>query len=185
MLQYILFMNGLAIWVKENNFNDKFDRLFLVKYLMQCFQFSYRYKLNIWDVGGQSSLRSYWRNYFECTDGLIWVVDSADGTRLRDCHQELRKLLLEEVRGSVLMHLHKTFFFFFFLKNKLLYCLLFTLSVNVLLWSLQRLAGATLLVLANKQDIPEALNSEQIRDVSCSAMLPIVLWYLLASYFLL
>ena len=56
-----------------------------------------RYKLNIWDVGGQSSLRSYWRNYFECTDGLIWVVDSADGTRLRDCHAELRKLLMEEV----------------------------------------------------------------------------------------
>ncbi|WAR20026.1 ARL2-like protein [Mya arenaria] len=31
------------------------------------------YKLNIWDVGGQKSLRSYWRNYFESTDGLIWV----------------------------------------------------------------------------------------------------------------
>ena len=24
-----------------------------------------RYKLNIWDVGGQKTLRSYWRNYFE------------------------------------------------------------------------------------------------------------------------
>ena len=35
------------------------------------------YNLNIWDVGGQKSLRSYWRNYFETTDGLIWVVDSA------------------------------------------------------------------------------------------------------------
>ena len=27
------------------------------------------YKLNIWDIGGQTSLRSYWRNYFEQTDG--------------------------------------------------------------------------------------------------------------------
>jgi GTPase SAR1 family protein len=36
-----------------------------------------RYKLNIWDVGGQKTLRPYWRNYFEKTDGLIWVVDSA------------------------------------------------------------------------------------------------------------
>ena len=27
-------------------------------------------------------LRSYWRNYFEATDGLIWVVDSADTRRL-------------------------------------------------------------------------------------------------------
>lgn len=24
-----------------------------------------RYKLNIWDVGGQKTIRSYWRNYFE------------------------------------------------------------------------------------------------------------------------
>eukprot|EP00116_Pleurobrachia_bachei_P014988 sb/3475250/ len=39
------------------------------------------FKLNIWDVGGQKSLRSYWKNYFETTDGLIWVVDSADKRR--------------------------------------------------------------------------------------------------------
>lgn len=31
------------------------------------------YKLNVWDVGGQQTIRSYWRNYFEQTDGLIWV----------------------------------------------------------------------------------------------------------------
>ncbi len=56
-----------------------------------------RFKLNIWDVGGQKSLRSYWRNYFESTDGLVWVVDSADKLRLDDCKQELSALLLEEV----------------------------------------------------------------------------------------
>jgi len=56
-----------------------------------------RFKLNVWDVGGQKSLRSYWRNYFESTDGLIWVVDSADRMRLHDCKQELEKLLVEEV----------------------------------------------------------------------------------------
>lgn len=56
-----------------------------------------RFKLNIWDVGGQKSLRSYWRNYFESTDGLVWVVDSADRLRLEDCKKELSALLLEEV----------------------------------------------------------------------------------------
>lgn len=61
---------------------------------------SCRYKLNIWDVGGQKSLRSYWRNYFESTDGLVWVVDSADRLRLEDCRQELSALLLEEVRHT-------------------------------------------------------------------------------------
>ena len=41
-------------------------------------RYGFRYRLNIWDVGGQKTLRSYWRNYFEATDGLVWVVDSAD-----------------------------------------------------------------------------------------------------------
>ena len=66
---------------------------------------THRFKLNIWDVGGQKSLRSYWRNYFESTDGLIWVVDSADRRRLADCKEELKGLLLEEVphvyQGSI------------------------------------------------------------------------------------
>ena len=58
---------------------------------------THRFKSNIWDVGGQKSLRSYWRNYFESTDGLIWVVDSVDRRRLADCKEELKGLLLEEV----------------------------------------------------------------------------------------
>lgn len=49
------------------------------------------------DVGGQKTLRTYWKNYFEKTDTLIWVVDSTDTTRLDDCRDELKKLLLEEV----------------------------------------------------------------------------------------
>ncbi|KAF8033523.1 hypothetical protein BT93_D2196 [Corymbia citriodora subsp. variegata] len=55
-----------------------------------------RYTLNIWDVGGQKTIRSYWRNYFEQTDGLIWVVDSSDLRRLDDCKMELDNLLKEE-----------------------------------------------------------------------------------------
>ena len=49
-------------------------------------------------MGGQSSLRSYWRNYFESTDGVVWVVDSGDRQRLQLCAKELRALLREEVR---------------------------------------------------------------------------------------
>lgn len=60
--------------------------------------------LNVWDVGGQQSLRSYWRNYFESTDGLMWVVDSNDADRLLDCKQELHSLLQEErLAGASLM----------------------------------------------------------------------------------
>lgn len=52
------------------------------------------------DIGGQTSLRPYWRNYFEQTDAIIWVVDSSDRARMDDCKRELHELLLEEVRPS-------------------------------------------------------------------------------------
>jgi ADP-ribosylation factor-like protein 2 len=54
------------------------------------------FKLDIWDVGGQKTLRSYWRNYFESTDGLIWVVDATDHVRMQDSREALHALLLEE-----------------------------------------------------------------------------------------
>lgn len=55
------------------------------------------WKLNCWDVGGQKSLRSYWRNYFERTDAVIWVVDSVDITRIEnDCVEELHSLVNED-----------------------------------------------------------------------------------------
>ncbi|ODQ54148.1 ARF/SAR superfamily [Saitoella complicata NRRL Y-17804] len=62
------------------------------------------YKLNIWDVGGQRTLRSYWRNYFERTDAVIWVVDATDRARMSDCRDELRGLLQEErLSGATLL----------------------------------------------------------------------------------
>ncbi|KAK6922710.1 Small GTPase superfamily, ARF/SAR type [Dillenia turbinata] len=82
------------------------------------------YTLNIWDIGGQRTIRSYWRNYFEQTDGLVWVVDSSDLRRLDDCKMELDNLLKEE-----------------------------------------RLSGASLLILANKQDIQGVLTPAEIGKV--------------------
>jgi len=54
------------------------------------------FKLSIWDVGGQVSIRTYWRNFFEQTDGLIWVIDSSDQSRLQSCKTELHELLKQE-----------------------------------------------------------------------------------------
>ena len=89
------------------------------------------YILNIWDVGGQKTIRAYWRNYFEQTDGLIWVVDSTDTTleRIQTCRDELFQLLRQE-----------------------------------------KLAGVSLLILANKQDCASensnaALSVERIADL--------------------
>eukprot|EP01104_Vermistella_antarctica_P014925 TRINITY_DN4796_c0_g1_i1.p1 TRINITY_DN4796_c0_g1~~TRINITY_DN4796_c0_g1_i1.p1 ORF type:complete len:185 (-),score=54.86 TRINITY_DN4796_c0_g1_i1:52-606(-) len=82
------------------------------------------YKLNVWDIGGQKSIRSYWRNYYEQTDGLIWVVDSTDRRRMEECGVALHELLKEE-----------------------------------------KLAGATLLVFANKQDIESAADEKEVAEV--------------------
>ncbi|KAG5970428.1 ADP-ribosylation factor-like protein 2 [Claviceps spartinae] len=64
----------------------------------------------IGDVGGQKTLRSYWRNYFEKTDALIWVVDATDRLRIQDCKEELHGLLLEErlSGASLLIFSNKT-----------------------------------------------------------------------------
>lgn len=84
------------------------------------------YILNMWDVGGQRTIRAYWRNYYEQTDGLVWVVDSSDRQRLELCRDELLNLLGQE-----------------------------------------KLAGASLLILANKQDLPGSskLSVDDICDV--------------------
>ena len=40
------------------------------------------FKLNVWDIGGQKAIRPYWKNYYENTDGMVFVVDSSDDERL-------------------------------------------------------------------------------------------------------
>lgn len=98
--------------------------------------------LNCWDVGGQQTIRSYWRNYFEQTDGLIWVVDSADRWRMEDCKRELHKLLGQEVicfkpnSGASRLRSDRA----------------------------QKLAGASLLIFANKQDLQGALTAAEIAE---------------------
>lgn len=79
------------------------------------------FNLNLVDVGGQKSIRTYWKNYFESTDALIWVVDSADKMRIKNCKAELHNLIQEE-----------------------------------------QIAGATVLILANKQDLDGSLNCDEI-----------------------
>lgn len=71
------------------------------------------FKLNVWDIGGQKSIRPYWRNYYDQTDALvsyryrydmlivmrymiqIYVIDSADRRRVEETSVELQQLLDE------------------------------------------------------------------------------------------
>ncbi|KAG9508513.1 ADP-ribosylation factor-like protein 2, partial [Fragariocoptes setiger] len=111
---------GKTTLVKQLNGDDVNTVSPTLGFKITTFQYD-KYTLNLWDVGGQKSLRTYWKNYFESTDGLVWVVDCADTLRIEMCKRELHDLLKEE-----------------------------------------RLAGATLLVSANKQDLPGAVTSDQL-----------------------
>ncbi|XP_038046551.1 ADP-ribosylation factor-like protein 3 [Patiria miniata] len=57
--------------------------------------------LNIWEVGGQESVRSYWENFVKGTDVLVFVVDAVDEARLPEAKEELHKLLADERLKSV------------------------------------------------------------------------------------
>lgn len=48
----------------------------------------------MWDIGGQKALREYWGNYFTNTDALVYVIDSADTSRVKEAGEELEKLLM-------------------------------------------------------------------------------------------
>lgn len=71
----------------------------------------------VWDLGGQASLRSTWSLYLPGADAVIMVVDSTDRARMGIVKQELASLL-----------------------------------------SSNQLTTAPLLVLANKQDLKDAMS---------------------------
>jgi len=78
-------------------------------------------QLQVWDLGGQSSIRPYWRCYFADTSAIIYVVDATDHERLPTARAELYAILAEE-----------------------------------------ELANCKLLVFANKQDLPGAMDEGQV-----------------------
>ena len=77
-----------------------------------------------WDIGGQKSIRAYWRNYYDKTEGLVYVIDSADTQRLQETSIELGQLLADP-----------------------------------------KLENTPLLVFANKQDLINAAEAEEIVSV--------------------
>ena len=50
-------------------------------------------KFQVWDLGGQTSIRPYWRCYYANTNAVIFVVDSSDKDRLSTSKAELLAML--------------------------------------------------------------------------------------------
>lgn len=60
-------------------------------------------KFQVWDLGGQTSIRPYWRCYYSNTDAIIYVVDSMDRERIAISKTELFAMLEEEeLKNSIL-----------------------------------------------------------------------------------
>lgn len=53
-------------------------------------------KFQVWDLGGQTSIRPYWRCYYANTDAVIYVVDSVDRDRVSTAKEELMAMLEED-----------------------------------------------------------------------------------------
>merc|ERR1712044_145760 len=53
-------------------------------------------KFQVWDLGGQTSIRPYWPCFQNSTDAIIYVVDSMDRDRIGISKQELVSMLEEE-----------------------------------------------------------------------------------------
>lgn len=63
------------------------------------------YNLNMWDIGGQTTIRNFWSNYFDRSNIIIWVIDSLSLERLDESYQELREkiILQDQLVGTYLV----------------------------------------------------------------------------------
>ncbi|XP_037025560.1 ADP-ribosylation factor-like protein 1 [Bradysia coprophila] len=60
-------------------------------------------KFQVWDLGGQTSIRPYWRCYYSNTDAIIYVVDSVDRDRIGISKDELLYMLREDELNDAIL----------------------------------------------------------------------------------
>ena len=68
---------------------------------IHLFQVQDGFKLNVWDIGGQREIRPHWRNYYDQTDAIVYVVDSSDEGRVAEVKDNLAELMGEELLQRV------------------------------------------------------------------------------------
>ncbi|KAM7539466.1 hypothetical protein Aperf_G00000052067 [Anoplocephala perfoliata] len=78
----------------------------------------------VWDLGGQESLRLIWRQYLQGIAGLVFVVDSADVSRIPEANSCLQALIRDPL-----------------------------------------LSGIPIAVVANKQDLADALEVNEVEEL--------------------
>lgn len=60
---------------------------------VECVSVTKKLKFKVWDVGGRESNRPLWRAYVRQTEGVVFVVDSVDQSRMEEAKHELFNLV--------------------------------------------------------------------------------------------
>tara|TARA_B100001123_G_scaffold444325_1_gene592826 strand:+ start:89 stop:640 length:552 start_codon:yes stop_codon:yes gene_type:complete len=56
--------------------------------------------MTMWDIGGQTKIRQLWSHYYDNLDGIIFMIDSNDSSRMEEVQRELLYLNSEKrLRG--------------------------------------------------------------------------------------
>jgi ADP-ribosylation factor-like protein 3 len=110
------------------------------------------YKLNVWDVGGQKAIRPYWSNYYQNTNILVSSLSVASSFDFLSPKCRLIPFLLFLPQVYVIDSADRR------LVEET------GVELNSLLEE-EKLAGIPLLILANKQDLINAMTAEELTDV--------------------
>eukprot|EP01084_Bolivina_argentea_P305905 528500_1 len=94
----------------------------------------------VFDVGGQHKIRHLWREFFQNADALIFVIDSNDRKRLRNCDETY-----SETNYNTYVEYTSYNEFHYLLSEDLL-------------------KDVIVLIFANKQDLPNAMNINEIAE---------------------
>lgn len=87
----------------QNDTDENIQTIPTIGFNVEVLQYK-NIKFQVWDLGGQTSIRPYWRCYYPNTDAIIFVVDSCDVERLGIAKQELMAMLEEEeLKDAILL----------------------------------------------------------------------------------
>lgn len=118
----------------------------------------------MWDVGGQDKIRPLWRHYFNGVQGIIFVVDSNDRERIApQSHDDDRS-------SNSALKFHKRAE-----ETKT--------AAEELQYMLQQdeLRDAAVLVIANKQDLPDSMSMSEVTEKMGLNKLRNTRWYAQAA----